>query len=134
MTIRKALIALLLSTAVAMPAAARDSVADGSSASVALSVLAVAVPAWAAHQGSEFVVRAVNATAKGVELSLQGVSGAIETSATIARELAEAASVGVGTSVRVVAESTGYALVASGVLLAFVPNEMGRALLHHSRH
>lgn len=134
MTIRKALIAVLISASAAMPAVARDSVEDGSSASVAMSVMAVAVPAWAAHQGSEFVVRAVNATAKGVELSLQGVSGAIETSATIARDAAEAASVGVGTSVRVVAESTGYALVASGVLLAFVPNEMGRALLHHSRH
>lgn len=134
MTNRKALIALLLSTAVALPAAARDSVGDGSSASVALSVMAVAVPVWAAHHGSEFVVRAVNATAKGVELSLRGVSGAIETSATIAGEVAEAASIGVGTSVRVVAESTGYALVASGVLLAFVPNEMGRTLLHHSRH
>lgn len=134
MIIRKALIAVLLSTAAAMPAAARDSVEDGSSVSVAMSVMAVAVPVWAAHQGSEFVVRAVNATAKGVELSLQGVSGAIETSATIAAEVAEAASVGVGTSVRVVAESTGHALVASGVLLAFVPNEIGRALLHHSRH
>jgi hypothetical protein len=134
MRIRKVLIASLLSAFAAMPAAARDSVTDGSSASVALSVMTVAVPVWAAHQGSEFIVRAVNATAKGVELSLQGVSGAIETSATIARELAEAASVGVGTSVKVVAESTGYALVASGVLLAFVPNELGRALLHHSRH
>lgn len=134
MSHRKVLLALLLSTAAAMPAGARDSVADGSSASVALSLMAAAVPAWAAHQGSEFVVRAVNATAKGVELSLQGVSGAIETSATITSELAEAASVGVGTTVRVVAESTGYALVASGVLLAFVPNEVGRGLLHHSRH
>lgn len=134
MTIRKTLVAMVLSVAAAMPAAARDSVEDGSSASVAMSVMAVAVPVWAAHQGSEFVVRAVNATAKGVELSLQGVSGAIETSATIATEVAEAASVGVGTSVRVVAESTGHALVASGVLLAFVPNEIGRALLHHSRH
>lgn len=134
MTIRKALIAMVVSVAAAMPAAARDSVEDGSSASVAMSVMALAVPVWAAHQGSEFVVRAVNATAQGVELSLQGVSGAIETSATIATEVAEAASVGVGTSVRVVAESTGHALVASGVLLAFVPNEIGRALLHHSRH
>ncbi len=134
MTIRRLLIAMALLAAAAMPAAARDSVEDGSSASVAISVMGVAVPVWAAHQGSEFVVRAVNATAKGVELSLQGVSGALETSATIAAEVAEAAGVGVGTSVRVVAESTGHALVASGALLAFVPNEIGRALLHHSRH
>lgn len=134
MKTRNALLVLLLSASAAMPAAARDSVEDGSTASAAMSVLAVAVPVWAAHQGSEFVVRAVRATADGVEVSLQGVSGAIETSATVARDAAEAASIGVGTSVRVVAESTGYALVASGVLLAFVPNEIGRSLLHHSRH
>ncbi|WP_051534552.1 hypothetical protein [Deefgea rivuli] len=39
----------------------------------------------------------------------------------------------VGTSVKAVAESTGYALVASGKLLAFIPNEIGMALLHQSR-
>jgi hypothetical protein len=39
----------------------------------------------------------------------------------------------VGTSVKTIAESTGYALVASGKLLAFIPNEIGMALLHQSR-
>jgi len=134
MKTRTALLALLLSASAAMPAAARDSVENGSTASAAMSVMAVAAPAWAAHQGSEFVVRAVKVTTDGVEVLLQGVSGAIETSATIARNAAAAASIGVGTSVRVVAESTGYALVASGVVLAFVPNEIGRSLLHQSRH
>ncbi len=43
------------------------------------------------------------------------------------------AGIAVGASVKTVAESTGYALVASGKLLAFIPNEIGMALLHQSR-
>ncbi len=46
---------------------------------------------------------------------------------------AQGASVAVGTSVRVVAESTGYAVIASGQLLAFIPNAIGQALLHQSQ-
>lgn len=45
----------------------------------------------------------------------------------------QGASVAVGTSVRVVAESTGYAVIASGKLLAFIPNAIGQALLHQSQ-
>jgi hypothetical protein len=33
----------------------------------------------------------------------------------------------------VTAISTGYVLVMSGKALAFIPNEVGQALLHHSR-
>jgi len=35
--------------------------------------------------------------------------------------------------VEVVAMSAGQALVASGKVLAFIPNESGKALLHHSK-
>jgi hypothetical protein len=42
--------------------------------------------------------------------------------------------VGVGTSIQVVAESTGTALIAAGRILAFIPNEVGRSLLFHARH
>jgi hypothetical protein len=43
------------------------------------------------------------------------------------------ASVGIGASVQVTAESTGYALVATGKLLAFIPNAIGQLLLHQSK-
>jgi hypothetical protein len=45
----------------------------------------------------------------------------------------QGASVAVGTSVRVVAESTGYAVIASGQLLAFIPNAIGQMLMHQSQ-
>jgi hypothetical protein len=45
----------------------------------------------------------------------------------------QGASVAVGTSVRVVAEATGYAVIASGQLLAFIPNAIGQMLMHQSQ-
>jgi hypothetical protein len=45
----------------------------------------------------------------------------------------EGVSVAAGTAVSVVAMSAGHALVVSGQVIAFLPNEAGKALLHHSR-
>ena len=127
-------VASLLSLAAAVPAAAEDSVQRASAASALSAVVAVSAAAWTVYQGSEFTVKAVRASGEGVELVLQGASGAIETSAKVSGEAVRTASVGVGTSVRVVAESTGYALMAGAALLAFVPNEIGRGLLHNARY
>lgn len=134
MTLKQTMMASLLFLSIATPAAADDSVQRASAASVGASLLAGSMVAWTAYQGSEFTVKSVRASGEGVDLVLQGVSGAIETSAKVSGEAARTASVGVGTSVRVVAESTGYALLAGSMLLAFVPNEIGRSLLHHARY
>lgn len=138
MTFKRKLLARLILLAIAgtamLPARAEDSVARASATSIGASLLVGSVAGWTAYQGSEFTVKAIRASGDGVELALQGASGALETSAKISTEAAQAASVGVGTSVRVVAEITGYALMAAGSLIAFVPNEIGRALIHHSRY
>ena len=132
MDLSKTLIALLLSSSALVPAQAQDSVARTSAASVEASVHTGESIAWVAYAGSQFTVTAVRTSARGVELSLKGVSQGIETSATIARDIAAAASIAVGTSVIVVAETTGYALMAAGRLIAFVPNESARVLLQRS--
>lgn len=129
-----AILAGLLLVSLAAPAAADDSVQRASAASVGASLLAGSAVGWVAHEGSELTVKSVQATADGVTLVLRGASDALETSARVSAQVAHKASVGVGTVVKVVAESTGHALVASGELLAFVPNEIGRALLHHARY
>lgn len=131
---KRTLLSALLLVSLAVPAAADDSVQRASAASVGASLLAGAAVGWVAHEGSELTVKAVEASGDGVMLTLRGASDAVETSARVAGQLAHKASVGVGTVVKVVAESTGHALVASGELLAFVPNEIGRALLHHARY
>ena len=128
------MLAVLISLSNLAPAAAQDSVERGSAASVGASIAAGSGIAWIAHQGSEFTVKAIKATANGFELSLQGASAAIETSATVTKEALESASVALGTSVKVVADASGYALVAAGRMIAYVPNEAARALLHRTRH
>ena len=44
-----------------------------------------------------------------------------------------ALSLAAGAVVNVVALSTGHMLVMSGKAIAFIPNELGKALLHHSK-
>jgi len=137
MKIKQTMVAGLMALSLAGlagPAPADESVSRASGASLGALLVAGSVAGWTAYQGSEFTIKAMQASGDGVVLVLQGVSGAVETSAKVAGDVAQAASVGVGTSVKVVAEATGYALLASGVLLAFVPNEIGRALLHHARY
>jgi hypothetical protein len=134
MKFKQTIVASLLFLAIAAPAAAEDSVERSSTVSLGASLLTASVASWVVYEGSEFTVKAVQSSADGVVLVLQGASGAVETSAKVSQDAVQAGSVGVGTSVKVVAESTGYALVASGVLLAFVPNEIGWSLLYSARH
>lgn len=133
MKFRKSLIAALLSLFVLTPVAAQDSVARGSNASAGASLITASAIAWVAHAGSELTVKAVKATAQGIELTLQGASTAVETSAVITREALDSATVGVGTVVKVVADASGYALVASGRIIAYVPNEIARSLVYRSK-
>lgn len=128
------LVVLSLGGVCAASASADDSVQRASAASIGASLLTASVAGWVVYSGADLTVKAVQASANGVVLILEGASSAVETSARVSADAVQAASVGVGTSVKVVAESTGYALLASGVLLAFVPNEIGRALLHNARY
>jgi hypothetical protein len=130
MKFRKIAVAVLLGSSVVTSAVAQHGSTRPSEASVGASVLGGLSVAWVAYEGSEFTVKALRQVGNGIELSLKGVSNGVETSALVAKDV----SVGVGTSVTVVANSTGYALMAAGRMIAFVPNEVARSLLHHSRH
>jgi hypothetical protein len=131
---RKILLASLLSLFCATAASARDSLERGSAASVGGSMVVGSVAALSAIEASELTVKAVQASAQGTVLVLQRASDGAEFSVRTASELGQAIGVSVGSAVQVVAESTGHVLVASGKVLAFIPNELGRALLHHSRY
>ncbi|WP_395669861.1 hypothetical protein [Rhodoferax sp.] len=83
--------------------------------------------------GGSFVVGGlVVASVELVTLTLKNVATGSQYVIKASGKAVQGASVAVGTSVRVVAESTGYAVIASGKLLAFIPNAIGEALLHHS--
>lgn len=111
-----------------------ESVTEASAVS-AVSALALASnAAWAAHEGSHFVIRGIEVSGEVATLALEGVGHSLHTVAHVSAIAAGEASVGVGTSVQVIAESTGAALIAGGRVLAFIPNELGRSLLFHARH
>ncbi|SFU77697.1 hypothetical protein [Pseudoduganella namucuonensis] len=79
------------------------------------------------------VVESVETVADGVVVVLKGASNAATASVKLGAKAAESLSRAVGTAVMVTAVSTGFVLVMSGKAIAFIPNEIGTALLHHSR-
>ncbi len=79
------------------------------------------------------VVDSVVAAGDASVIVLVGASDAARATIQLSGRAAREASLAAGASVNLVATSTGYLLVSAGKVLAFVPNEIGKALLHHSR-
>ena len=77
-----------------------------------------------------------NLTVRAVETSADGATWVLERAADGARasvKLAGNASVAVGSSVVVTAVAAGHVLSVAGQAVAFIPNEIGAALLHNER-
>jgi len=100
--------------------------ADASAMVVAGSLLSVAA-------AGSVVVAGVQASGDGVALVLEGASAAGTATVRLSGQAVRGLSIATGTVLQVVATSTGHVLVLSGKALAFVPNELGKALLHHER-
>lgn len=79
------------------------------------------------------VIESVQLAGDASMVVLAGASGAASATLRLSGKAIEGASLVAGASVMVMAVSTGYVLVAAGQVIAFVPNEIGRSLLHHSR-
>lgn len=127
------LVALALFMACSMPAMARDS-ATGSVASVAVvSIATASVAVVSVHVGSEMVVESIKVVGSVVEVVLKGAAHASRAVLTLTADSVKATGLAAGQSVKVVAEGTGYLLVASGKVLCFVPGEAEQALVRSSR-
>jgi len=83
--------------------------------------------------GASLVVRAVESTARGTVYVLERVSDGVRVSVEVGSTAAGAASLAVGTAVTVSAITAGVILSVAGEAIAFVPNAVGRALLHNQR-
>ena len=101
-------------------------VAQGSATVVYGSLSAVAA-------SGTIVVESVQVAGDASMVVLAGASDAASATLRLSGKAIEGASVVAGASVVVMAVSTGYVLVAAGQVIAFIPNEIGRSLLHHSR-
>jgi hypothetical protein len=138
--------AALAVTLAAAPARAQ------SEASLALSALPVAsvvagasvgaaavsvVPVALSVAGATLVVKAVEVTARGtvylLERASDGAQASVEVVGRAASGLVAGAVIGVGTVVTVSVIGTGVLLSTAAEVLAFIPNELGRALLYNQR-
>ena len=109
------------------------SVVGTASAGAALSGAVVAVPAALSVGGAVLTVRAVEASATGPVVVLERASDGARASVEVAGRGVAASAYGVGTVVACSVIGTGVVLSVAGEVLAFVPNALGRALLHNER-
>lgn len=93
----------------------------------------VAAPVILSAAGAVFVVKAVELTVRGTVYVIARVSDGAQVSVEIAGKSAKASAIGVGTTIAVSVIGTGMVLSALSEAIAFIPNELGKALLHNER-
>ncbi len=111
----------------------RDAASEASALSMLPVVVSAALPAGLVLSGAAFTVVAVSVVAQGTVWVLERASDGARFSVTVSASAAAGASLAVGTAVEVLACGAGWVLSAAGRAIAFVPNELGRALLHNER-
>jgi hypothetical protein len=110
-----------------------DPMSQASALSALPLAMSVAAPAMLVAGASAMTVVAVSVVAEGTVWVLQRASDGARIVLKMSAVTAAMASVAVGTAVTVTAVSAGWVLSAAGEALALLPNELGRALLHHER-
>ena len=108
------------------------SAASGLSLSVPVAI-SVAAPSAVLMAGAVFTVVAVQVAAESTVWVLERVSDGVRFSVTFGAELAGASVVVAGTVLSVTVVAAGCILSAAGEAIAFIPNELGRALVYDER-
>jgi hypothetical protein len=93
----------------------------------------VALPVALSVTGSVLVVKTVESTARGMICVLERASDGARVSVEVAARGTARALMSVGQSVEVSVVGAGAVLSVAGEAIAFVPNALGRALLHNER-
>ena len=113
------------------------SVVGGASAVGAGASALSAAPLALSAAGAVFTVKAVEASARGtvylLERASDGVQVSVEVSGRAVSATGKASAFVVGSAVTASVIAAGTILSAAGEVLAFIPNEIGRALLHNER-
>jgi len=107
-------------------------VAAGAGVSEASSA-AVVLPVALSVAGSTLVVKSVEVSARGTVCVLERASDGARASIELAARGVEKTALSVGKTVSVSVIAAGAVLSVAGEVVAFVPNELGRALLRNER-
>jgi hypothetical protein len=130
-----------LALSMALTAQAQSELSAVSVAPVALSVVAVSatgaalsvVPATLLSAGATLVVVSVEIVGGVTVWVLERASDGVRISLRTAGQLAKGVAVSAGTLVAVTVIGSGVVLSAAGDAIAFIPNEIGKALLHNEQ-
>lgn len=109
------------------------SVVVGTAVSVGASTAVVALPVALSVEGAKLVVKGVKASAKGMVLLLESASDGAAASIELSAGALGSSAASVGTAIFVSVIGTGVLLSAAGEVIAFIPNEIGKALLYNER-
>lgn len=107
-----------------------EAASDASMAPVALSVIA---PASVLVAGTVLTVKSVQASARGTTIVLKGAANASEVSIEVAADLASKSATIAGKAATVSVIASGTIISAAGEVIAFIPGEIGRSLLHSEK-
>ena len=130
---RSMLAAAVLAASLRGPARAHANASDASVLSALPIAVSVAAPVMILSGGVMLTVVAVEASAEGTVWVLERASDGARASVTLSAAAAGGLSVAAGTAVVVTAFSAGWVLSTAGKAIAYIPNEIGAALLHNER-
>lgn len=123
-------LALACGPACAAPAGAPSA---PSQASANLSAVVVGGAILTVAAAGSVVVASVRTVGDVLEIVLESAVDASRATVRLSSKAAGGLSLATGAVLEVVTASTGQVLVMSGKAIAFLPNEAGKALLHHAR-
>lgn len=129
-----AMLAAALLLASSPPAARAQSTASEASALSALPlVISITAPVAILAAGATLTVASVEAVSNGTVWVLERASDGARATLRFSTRAANGASTAVGTSVVVTTMASGHVLSAAGKAIAFIPNEVGNALIYNER-
>jgi hypothetical protein len=131
--ISKTVLAAALAASLNLGHAHTPNASDVSALSMLPVAVSVAAPVVILSAGAVLTVVAVEASVGGTVWVLERASDGARASVTLSAAAAGGVSVVAGTAVVVTAFSAGWVLSAAGQALAYIPNEIGKALLHNER-
>ena len=126
-------LAAALALAASLGAQAHPAPSDASAVSMLPIAVSVAAPVALLSAGAVLFVVSVEASAVGTVWVLERASDGARASIQLAGRAGTGLSVAAGTAVVVTAISTGWVLSSASEAIAFIPNQIGAALLYNER-
>jgi hypothetical protein len=130
---RITLVAAALSAALMTTARAQSEASELSALSLLPAAVSVATPSMLLAGGAVLTLVSVQASAVGTVWVLERASDGARATLHFSGHVAQGALLSAGTAVAITALASGYVLSAAGQAIAFIPNELGRALLYNER-